>query len=307
MTTISQQQPPHTLVVMMLISLAAITAVLPSPTIPVIGTYFHLSNNDAQTIISTYLLGYVIGQLIYGPIANRFGYKKALLLGISIALLGLSICTLSYFLQNFSILLAGRLISALGTSSCLVCSFILINDQFDRQRGRRVITFGVLALNVGSSLAITIGGILTVKINWMACYLFLFGYCCIALFAASRVKPHRFQTHPHALKIKTIVRGYWQSFSSTKLVAYGLMLSISSGNSYLYATASPLIAHNYLQLSPLAYSWCNLINVLGLLSGLTIMAKLADRFSERQFLWFCIPLQLLLGLALGLYIWDRFH
>lgn len=305
MTDNIHHKPPHTLTIMILISLAAVIAVLPSSTIPVLTHYFQVSGSTAQSIISVYLLGYVIGQLIYGPVANRFGYRHAMVIGFSICLVGLLVCFLSYYAHSFPLLLFGRFLSVMGSSSCLVCGFIMIDDQFDRQRARSMIGFAVFALNVGSNIAISVGSIVTEKLNWGACYLVLFVYTLFALYVASRVKPNKLFINKDALRVKQIVRGYINSFSSRQLVAYGLMLSLSASASYLYAAAAPLIALNQLHISQLTYSWWNLLNIVGLIAGLWVVSRFSDRFNEQQFLRFSVPAFLALGICMLLFMYSR--
>src|SRR5580700_3998703 len=69
---------------LLMISFASVNAVLFTPALPAIAHFFMLSNDQAQLTVSWFLVGYALGQLIYGPLANRFGRKPALYAGISL-------------------------------------------------------------------------------------------------------------------------------------------------------------------------------------------------------------------------------
>src|SRR6478672_5239599 len=80
------------LTLLLLISFASVNAVLFTPALPDITAFFAISENTAQQTITWFLVGYAIGQLIYGPIANRFGRKPALYAGISLQIFSSILC-----------------------------------------------------------------------------------------------------------------------------------------------------------------------------------------------------------------------
>lgn len=82
---------------LLMISFTTFNAVLYTPALPNITRYFSISNNIAQLTITWFLLGYAIGQLLYGPLANRYSRKSALYAGIGIQIV-----------SNFLCILAGR-------------------------------------------------------------------------------------------------------------------------------------------------------------------------------------------------------
>jgi MFS transporter, DHA1 family, multidrug resistance protein len=83
---------PYFLIVALMGSFPAIAAVLFTPALPNLAQYFQVSDSAVKTTMSTYLLGYAIGILLYGPIANRWGRKKAVLGGFSLAFIATLLC-----------------------------------------------------------------------------------------------------------------------------------------------------------------------------------------------------------------------
>lgn len=110
------------------ISIASVSAAIITPALPNIQRHFALSSDAITWVVSLFLLGYVLGQLIYGPLSNVYGRLKALRLGLMINLLGLIICLVATFTNSFFLLNFGRFLTGLGTASGLVCTFILINE-----------------------------------------------------------------------------------------------------------------------------------------------------------------------------------
>ena len=69
------QKEPHILILIIMSSFASMGAIIFAPALPEIAQYFHISQGHSQLTITLFLLGYAIGQLIYGPLANRFGRR----------------------------------------------------------------------------------------------------------------------------------------------------------------------------------------------------------------------------------------
>src|SRR5579864_6635516 len=80
---------------LLLISFASVNAVLFTPALPNITHFFGISEDIAQQTITWFLIGYAVGQLIYGPIANRFGRKHALYTGIGIQIISSLFCVVA--------------------------------------------------------------------------------------------------------------------------------------------------------------------------------------------------------------------
>lgn len=79
---------PHLLSLMLLSAFAVMGAIILTPDLPKITSFFHISTGTSQLSVSIFLLGYAGGQLIYGPLANRYGRKPALYIGIVVATVG---------------------------------------------------------------------------------------------------------------------------------------------------------------------------------------------------------------------------
>ena len=88
---------PNIISLMLLSAFAAMGAIIMTPALPAIADFFGRSVGTTQLAVTSFLLGYALGQLIYGPIANRHGRKIALYIGIAIATLGSLFSILSLF------------------------------------------------------------------------------------------------------------------------------------------------------------------------------------------------------------------
>ena len=149
--------PIYTLII--LVSFASVAAVLFTPGLPVLQREFQLDTAQTQLTISLFLLGYTIGPLIYGPLANRHGRKNMLYCGISIAFVASLFCAISSYSASFNLFLLARFMSAIGASAGLTLTFTIVNDVFtDIDYRRTMIAYVTLAFAIMPGLAVFVGG-----------------------------------------------------------------------------------------------------------------------------------------------------
>ena len=125
-----QQANLPMITLLLMISFATFNAVLFTPALPNITRYFSITNNVAQLTITWFLVGYAIGQLLYGPLANRFGRKPALYTGISIQIVSSLLCILAGLIHSFFLLVLARFFLAIGSGVGLTIAFTLVNESF---------------------------------------------------------------------------------------------------------------------------------------------------------------------------------
>src|SRR5271156_684920 len=129
----STHHPLPLLTLLLMISFASVNAVLFTPALPNIAHFFAISDSTAQLTITWFLIGYALGQLLYGPLANRFGRKKALFVGIGLQIISSFICVASGLAHTYWLLVTGRLLLALGSGVGLKMAFTLVNECYPAQ------------------------------------------------------------------------------------------------------------------------------------------------------------------------------
>ena len=275
------------------ISIASIAAAIITPALPKIQQDFALAQGQVEWMVSAFLVGYVIGQLIYGPIANRFGRLFALRLGLSVNLIGVFLCFLGLYCNLYGLLIFGRLVSALGAASGLACTFMLINEWIPEQQRKAAIGSIILFFTFGIGLAVTLGGLVTEYYNWRYCFLILLGHGVLMLygtkvFCETLIKPQ-------SLNVPAILNAYKAVLSSKELVIYSLVVGVCSSIGYCFSAAGPLIVTQLFALSPASYGYWNGLNMLGMVSGGMLSKFLLERYKAEQ-----LVLWGLVGTSLGL-------
>lgn len=304
-TTTTKNPPLFSLIV--LISLGSVAAVLFTPGLPAIKQQLTVSPDTVQWTVTIFMIGYALGQLIYGPVTNRIQRKPTLYLGISIGIIGSLLSATASPLNSFSILLIGRFLQAIGTSCGLTMTLTIINDIYATEKSRKIIAFTSSAFAILPGLAVYIGGILVSHINWEATFYFLAFYCVFAFILCILLPETSKQTNPYALKLKNIIKQYKAVGASTQLWCYSLMWGLCTSIVYVFAATAPIIAISIIGLSPSIYGAFNLFPSTGLLSGTVLAGIISHHLKARTVILIGITLTTISCFILLIFAWSGFN
>lgn len=275
------QKEPHILILIIMSSFASMGAVIFAPALPEIARYFHISEGHSQLTITLFLLGYAIGQLVYGPLSNRFGRKPAFYIGIVIATVGSLISIASEPLHSFTALILGRMLEALGSSAGLVVSFTIISDHYYPEQARRIVAYLMLAFAIVPGMATFIGGVLVTHLHWISCFYFLLIYGLFLIIPAMLLEETAKDLKADAVHFRQILKNYRITLKNKLLTNTTLFFALSGMCVYLYVASAPFIAINYLHLSPQTYGLIGLIPFIGTALGSIVSAQLSSRFAAK--------------------------
>lgn len=282
---------PHIISMMLLSVFAVLGALVMTPSLPKMGTFFGTSVGTTQLAITLFLLGYAFGQLIYGPIANRYGRRRAFFVGICIATLGSLLSILASPFESFSLLIFGRFLEALGSCSGLVVTITVINDFYQPKGVRRIMSWIMLGFSVMPGIAIFLGGFIAEYLNWRWCFYFLLAYGIVLAWPVWRLAETLETADPEALKRKNIFVKYLKVFKNKRLVALGACTGFSSACLYVYGAEGPFIGIHLLGINAALFGTLALIPYFGTLFGSLINARLGDVDANKLLIMaFCFEL-----------------
>jgi MFS transporter, DHA1 family, multidrug resistance protein len=273
------QKEPHILALIVMSSFASMGAIIFAPALPEIAQYFHISQGYSQLTITLFLLGYAIGQLIYGPLANRFGRKPAFYIGIVIATIGSLISIGSESLHSFTALIIGRMLEALGSSAGLVISFTVIGDHYYPEQARRIIAYLMLAFAIVPGIATFIGGVLVTHFHWISCFYFLLIYGLFLIIPAIYLEETAKELKTDALHASQIFKNYRAAIKNKLLITTTFFFGLSGMCVYIFIASAPFIAIDDLRLSPQTYGLIGLIPFIGTALGSLVSARLSSFLS----------------------------
>lgn len=272
----------------LLISFASVNAVLFTPALPNIANYFSISSDIAQHTITWFLIGYAIGQLLYGPIANRFGRKPALYVGIILQILSSFICVASGIFHDYFFLVLGRFFLALGSGVGLKMTFTLVNECYEPKIASQKISYVMLAFSITPGLSVALGGFLNEHYGWISCFYASALYGFILLLLITRLPETQKVLDLNALKLNHLIESYVSQFKNIKLISGGLLMGSSTSFVYLFAAIAPFIAINFFKMTSEQYGLANLLPPIGLILGSLASAQLIKKYSLQKLIHFGI-------------------
>lgn len=263
---------------LLMISFASVNAVLFSPALPNIAAFFSISDITAQQTITWFLIGYALGQLVYSPIANRFGRKPALYVGISLQIASSFLCVLGGYTQQYYLLVLGRFLLALGSGVGLKMAFTLVNECYDVKMASQKISYLMLAFAITPGLGVALGGVLNEHFGWTSCFYAGALYGIVLLVLVSRLPETQKQLNYDALKLSHLLHAYRDQFKNSQLIAGGLLMGACTSFIYVFAAIAPFIAINTFAMSSAEYGLANILPPIGLILGSLIGAKLTNKY-----------------------------
>ena len=278
------------------ISVASTESAILTPAFPQIQQVFHISTGQLSLLMTVFLVGYLLCQLAFGPLANRFGRLTLMRMGFVLNVLSIGVAILGARMHQYDLLLWSRLFTALGAGVGLSGTFTLIHEWMDEQEAKGALSMAVLSFMLGIGLGIYVGGWLTQTFGWESVLYVSLIYAVIMLGSTFLFQQSAFTAQP--IYLKAILTGYRHSLTRLKLVRYSYVFGYGTTISYLYSAAAPLISTQFLHLSVGEYGRWNLVIMLGMLLGSLHSKRLARRYSMRR-----IILIGLIGGAVAIGLW----
>lgn len=211
------------------------------PTLPEIGKQLQQNPHEMQFTLGIYLLGLSLGQLILGPLTDRFGRRNLLIGGMVIYFLASLGCAASV---NYTMLLTFRFIQAIGACSGLIIGRAIVGDVYDAQQSAK--TFSIIFPFVGMSPAISpfIGGFIGHYFNWQATFIFVSLFALLIAVLVSYFMPETLdEKNRQPLHFLKIISAYPKLLTTRKFIAYVSAPCTAYIAYFAYISQSPFIFH----------------------------------------------------------------
>lgn len=279
-------QPRAILLACLIISIGQLSMGLVFPSLPWIARDFNISLDQAQLLVSVYLLGFGPSQFLYGPISDSLGRKKVLLAGLLIALTGLVL--IISFSDSFTGMVLGRLLQGLGTGCCAVLARASTRDRYSGAQLPVALSYIAMAASITPLIAPVLGGFINFHFGWSMVFASLLGYVAIAwAIIAIRFDETLSQTKPMPSPVSMLrqyrelaTSRYFISFASIGWLNFSLMITTVS--------VMPFIMQDQIGMTSDEYAMWALIPALGMLTGTSICNRVRPIIGSKKML-LCTP------------------
>lgn len=264
------------------------------PSLPALQAHFGADTASTQLTLSLYFVGLAIGQLIYGPVSDRFGRKAPLLFGLmlySIVSLGCA------YAPSMDSLIALRFLQALGGCAGMVITRAMVRDLFPPQEMARVLSTLVLIMGVAPILAPLVGGQIFLLLGWQAIFLVMAAYGLLC-FAGIYSLPETSRNRSEALQLSNVLAGYVRLLRHRRFMGYALAGGVAQGGMFAYISASSFVFINVYGVSPAHFGWLFGSNALGLITAAQINSFVLKRYRSEHVLRTALMANAIFGMLL---------
>lgn len=215
--------------------------------------------------LTSYFIGIAVGQLIYGPIVDKYGRKKPLLAGLFIYMAAALGCALS---PNIETMIAMRLLQALGGCAGMVASVAVITDVYELDKRAKAFSSIVLVMGVAPLIAPSIGSFFVERMHWTYIFYFLvlFSLMVMAMIYFFLPETGKYM-HNNKLKVKTISKDYLEILKNRTFFMYIMAASIAMAILFAYITSASFVFLTHYGLDKTTFSLLFAVNASGLITG----------------------------------------
>src|SRR5581483_7016462 len=278
---IRSKKKPSILILIFLRSFGNVLGILYTPALPSLADYFHVTKADAQKTISFYLIGCLLAQIAYTPIAKALGRKPALYAGCALALLGSLLCLFSIHIHSFFLMLLGRGLTAFGASCGVFVTNTLLADSYSLHEQKKILSYLLSSFAILPAISICLGGFITEYVSWQGCFYFMLMYALfvsgMSLLLSETIK----EKGSHHLHPIIIIKSYFKQFLKPISGLYAIIAACAAILLYVFSAEAPFIATNKLHIPAHHFGLYNLIPNIGLFLGGIVSAHLNHRFSSK--------------------------
>jgi DHA1 family bicyclomycin/chloramphenicol resistance-like MFS transporter len=266
------------------------------PGFPAIASDLGTTVAHVSLSLSSFFIGISAGQFIYGPLLDRYGRKRPLLIGLTVYLVASVGCTFA-FSANALILL--RLFQALGSCSGMVASRAMVRDLFHVRDNARIFSMLMLVVGVSPIIAPTLGGYVTATIGWRYIFVILTILAAFIITAVYRGLPESRQPDPDfSLKPKPIIQNFASVIREPQFYTYALTGSIASAGLYAYIAGSPYVFMELFRVTEKQYGWIFALVAMGLIGASQLNSVLLKIFKSEQIIRVALLCQSVTGILL---------
>lgn len=256
------------------------------------------SIDHVQLSLTSYVFGIAIGQLLYGPLLDRYGRRKPLYVGLIIYTLASVGCALTYSVES---LIAMRLLQALGGCVGMVAAQALVRDLFPVKKSAQVFSLIILVIAVSPMIAPTIGGYVTAAFGWHWVFIILAGIAVLTMLSVHFFLPVGKKADLSiSLKPKAVLANFYEVILHPQFLIYTLAGGIAMAGPFAYIVGSSDVYMNIYGLSEQQYGWAFAFIAFGMIGSTQFNHVLLRYFKSEMLIKVALLYQTVVGTALVL-------
>lgn len=243
--------------------------------LPALRAHFDAQVSSVQLTLSAFLVGFALGQLLAGPLSDRFGRRPVALGG---AALYTAASLLGVLAPSLAVLVVARIVQALGVCCTVVCARAIVRDLYEAEPGARMMSRALGWMGLAPIAGPMLGGLVQAAFGWRTNFvvLALAGVAALAttLLVLPETNRHR---NPHATDPGPLLRNYARVASSRSFWGHALPVTGSYGALFCYISASSFVLIELFGVSEGAFGFIYALVTVGYLLGTAALRRALTR------------------------------
>lgn len=257
------------------------------PALPELSEDLGVSSVTGQLTMTACMIGLALGQLLVGPMSDRFGRRIPLLIGVTVYAVVSLLCALT---PGAGVLIALRLVQGLAGGAGIVIARAIVRDLFETRAAARIFSLLAMVTGVAPVLAPVLGGQLLNVTSWRGLFVALSLIGCALLIAALLTIE---ESHPDRSEggLRTAISNIATVCRDRRFLGFTLVVAFGSGMLFTYITMSSFVLQDDYGLSSQVFSFVFAANACGMIATASVSSALVTRIGPMRTLW--------LGVSIG--------
>jgi MFS transporter, DHA1 family, multidrug resistance protein len=280
-----------------LMAFGAIATDMYLPALPSLTQALHAGPGTVELTISGYLVGFSLGQLLWGPIGDRYGRRMPIAVGLVLFVIGSGGCALSDTVWH---MMGWRVVQALGASAGPVLARAMVRDLYARDRSAQMLSTLTTIMAIAPLIAPMLGAQILTLWSWQSIFWTVGGFGLLAL-AGLLTLPETLPTERrNPQPLSRALAGYLELARSPRLIGYALAGGFFYGGIFAYIAGTPFAYIDYYHVPPQAYGLLFSLAIVGIMAANLLNTRLVTWFGSDRVFRFGTGMAALAGLAAAL-------
>nr|WP_314541837.1 multidrug effflux MFS transporter [uncultured Massilia sp.] len=245
------------------------------PAFPRIQETLHATPVEVQQTLTAYMLAFAIMSLWHGALADAFGRRNVVLVGLIVFAVGTLGCAASHSVHYLWIF---RILQGVSAGAGVVVGRAIIRDLYSDAPAARLLSMVTMIFSIAPAVAPVLGGWIVTLLDWRAIFLALMLFSVVLWWICWQHLP---ETMPREKRQpfnpRFLAESYWTIFSSFMFQMKSGIVALNFGGMFLFIAASPVLLPVHLHLGPSEFAWLFIPAVAGIFLGALAANRLAGK------------------------------